>query len=320
MSSETILFDVRRGGAEALERLAARLAPLPSLVPVFPDYDLEVQARCMQLVGAETEVPVPRVLWVEMDPRWLRAPFLVMTRIDGVPPSDMPPYVFGGWLTEATPEDRAAIQANVINVLARLHELSPDRNDLSFLRWGDHGSTPLGHHLDAQRRYYEWAREGVAYPLIDRCFRWLEAHRPPEGPAVFNWGDARIGNILFRGVDPVAVLDWEMAAVGPAEVDLAWMIFLHRFFQDLAERHGMPGLPGFMERDDVAGAYERLSGHTVRELQWFEVFAALRFAIISVRTSTRAIGYGAMPKTEDPDDLIMFRPLLEQMLEGTYWR
>ena len=315
MSSETILFDVRRGHDDDLQRLAARLAPLPSLVPVFPDYDLEVQARCMELVGAETDVPVPSVHWLETDPKWLRAPFLVMGRVDGVPPSDMPPYVFGGWLTEATAEERAALQANVVNVLARLHELSPERNDLSFLNRGGPGSTPLGHHLDAQRRYYEWAREGVTYPLIERAFTWLGARRPPEGPPVFNWGDARIGNILFRGVAPVAVLDWEMAAVGPPEIDLAWMIFLHRFFQDMAKRYGMPGLPGFMERDDVAGAYERLSGHTVCELKWFEVFAALRFAIISVRTSTRAIGYGTMPQPDDPDDLIMFKPLLFRLLE-----
>jgi aminoglycoside phosphotransferase (APT) family kinase protein len=318
MSSETMLFDVDVPG-EDTRRYAARLAPLPSLIPVFPDYDLEIQARCMELVAANTAVPVPRVEWVETDSRWLGTPFLVMNRIDGVPPTDMPPYVFGGWLADCTPDDRAALQANVVDVLVRLHELTPEGNDLAFLRQAGTTSTPLGDHLEAQRRYYEWAREGVCYTLIERAIEWLEARRPAEGPTVFNWGDARIGNILFRGVEPVAVLDWEMAAVGPAEIDLAWMIFLHRFFQDMAERHGMPGLPGFMGRNEVTAAYERGSGHTVRDLEWFEVFAALRFSIISVRTSTRAIGYGAMAKREDPNDLIMFRPLLEDMLEGTYW-
>jgi hypothetical protein len=29
--------------------------------------------------------------------------------------------------------------------------------------------------------------------------------------------------------------------------------------------------------------------------------------------------YGQMEQPEDLDDLIMFRPLLEQMLDGTYW-
>ena len=58
----------------------------------------------------------------------------------------------------------------------------------------------------------------------------------------------------------------------------------------------------------------------MRELEWFEVFAALRFAIVSVRTSTRGIAYGQMEKPDDVDDLIMFRGLLEQMLAGTFWR
>ncbi len=217
-------------------------------------------------------------------------------------------------------EDQARLQTNAVGLLTRLHELTPDRVDLTFLDHPDHGATPLDRYLNTQRWYYDWAREGVSYTLIDDAFAWLEAHRPVEGPTVLNWGDARIGNILFRDFEPVAVLDWEMAAVGPAEVDLAWMIFLHHFFQDIAERSGRPGLPGFMRREEMAATYERLSGRAVHDLEWFEVFAALRFAIVSVRLSTRSIGHGMMESTKDPNDLIMFRALLEQMLEGTYWR
>jgi hypothetical protein len=75
-----------------------------------------------------------------------------------------------------------------------------------------------------------------------------------------------------------------------------------------------------MERGDVIGAYEKASGHTVRDLEWFEVFAALRFAIVSVRTSTRGIAYGQSAQPDDPDDLIMFRGMLDAMLDGSYWR
>ena len=118
---------------------------------------------------------------------------------------------------------------------------------------------------------------------------------------------------------PVAVLDWEMAALGPREVDVAWMIFLHTFFDDLAVRFGLPGMDDFMQRLAVVADYEELSGEPLGDLTWFEVFAALRFAIVSVRTSTRGIAYGTMERPEDLDDLIMFRNLLEEMLAGTYW-
>jgi aminoglycoside phosphotransferase (APT) family kinase protein len=284
---------------------------------VFPTYDLDVQARCMRLVRERTDVPAPDVRWLEDDTAWLGAPFLVMARIDGVSPPDMPPYVFMGWVLEASAEQRARLQHGAVSVLARLHEITPGNADLSFLAHPEHGSSALRQQIGYQRWYYEWARDGVEYPLIERTFAWLDAHYPDESAPVLNWGDARIGNMLFRDFEPAAVLDWEMATVGPREVDLAWMVFLHRFFQDLATRYEMPGIPDFMVRDEVVSEYAALTGYTPRELDWFEVFAALRFAIVSVRTSTRGIAYGTMEKPDEPDDLVMFRTLLERMLDAT---
>jgi aminoglycoside phosphotransferase (APT) family kinase protein len=318
MSSETVLFAVRRPGGES-DHYAARLAPLPELYPVFPKYDLGLQHRCMDLVRANTDVPAPEVVWNEPDSRWLGTPFLVMRRIDGEAPPDVPPYVFGGWMMDASPEQRARLQTSSVSVVARLHQITPENHDLAFLAQPEHGASPLDQQLGYQRWYYEWARDSVTYPLIERALQWLDDNRPDEGPAVFNWGDARIGNILYRDFEPVAVLDWEMATVGPAEIDIAWMIFLHRFYNDLAERFELPGIHDFMERSDVASTYESMTGRAVRALEWFEVFAALRFAVVSIRTSTRGIAYGTMEKPDDPDDLVMFRGLLEQMLDGTYW-
>ncbi|MDQ1534126.1 MAG: hypothetical protein QOF28_1887 [Actinomycetota bacterium] len=318
MSSETVLFTVHRSGGDD-SHYAARLAPLPELYPVFPQYDLELQRRCMDLVRAHTDVPAPEVLWYEPDSKWVGTPFLVMRRIFGDAPPDLPPYVFGGWMMDASPEERLRLQNNSVSVIARLHEITPETHDLAFLAQPAHGSSPLDQQLGYQRWYYEWARDGVVYPMIERTFRWLDDNRPVEGPAVLNWGDSRIGNMLYRDFEPVAVLDWEMATVGPAEIDIAWMVFLHRFFNDLAEKFELPGIPDFMRGDDVARTYEQMTGRTVGALEWFEVFAALRFAVVSIRTSTRGIAYGTMEKPDDPDDLVMFRSLLEQMLDGTYW-
>jgi aminoglycoside phosphotransferase (APT) family kinase protein len=317
MSSETVLFELRRGGRA--DRHVARLAPLPGLFPVFPEYDLDLQARCMRLVGEATDVPVPAVPWYEDDPQWLGSPFLVMTRLDGRVPPDVPPYVFGGWVADLTPEGREQLETNTVSVLERLHRVTPETHDLTFLARPQHGASALDQQLGYQRWYYEWAREGVSYPLIERTFAWLDEHRPEEGPTVLNWGDSRIGNMLFDGIDPVAVLDWEMATVGPKEIDVAWGVFLHRFFDDLAARFDMPGMPDLMRRERVVATYERLSGEPVRDLEWFEVFAALRFAIVSVRTTARGVAYGQAEQPKDPDDVIMFRGLQERMLAGTYW-
>jgi aminoglycoside phosphotransferase (APT) family kinase protein len=319
MSSETVLFDVHNVAEGGVDRFVARLAPLPDLYPVFPAYDLDLQRRCMDLVRAATDIPAPEVAFLERDSSWLQTPFLVMRRIDGDAPPDIPPYVFEGWILDATPEQRRRLQDSSVSILARLHEITPVTHDLTFLAQPDHGATALDQQLGYQRWYYEWARNGVSYPLIERTLAWLDENRPIEGAPVLNWGDARIGNILYRDFEPVAVLDWEMATVGPREVDVAWMIFLDRFFDDLAERFGLAPIPGFMERADIVSTYEQLTGHALQALEWFEVLAALRFAIVSVRTSTRGIAYGQMEPPADPDDLIMFRGLQEQMLDGTYW-
>src|SRR5262249_4393729 len=119
LSSETALFEMAVGGTS--ERYAARLAPMPDVYPVFPEYDIELQARCMQIVRARTDVPAPEVAWDELDDQWLGTPFLVMKRIDGDAPPDLPPYTFEGWVLDASPEQRAALQQGAIKVLAQLH-------------------------------------------------------------------------------------------------------------------------------------------------------------------------------------------------------
>ncbi|HEX7096574.1 MAG TPA: phosphotransferase [Acidimicrobiales bacterium] len=109
MSSETLLFDATwtEEGARVSGRYVVRMAPDLNDYPVFPAYDLELQHRCLRLVAAASDVPVPAAPWLELDETPLGAPFFVMERVDGIVPSDMPPYVFGGWVAEATPQQRA---------------------------------------------------------------------------------------------------------------------------------------------------------------------------------------------------------------------
>jgi aminoglycoside phosphotransferase (APT) family kinase protein len=321
MSSETVLFSLRRRGSPGgTARYVARLAPDPAVMPVFPVYDLRLQQRCMELVRTATTVPAPAAPWYEPDPSWLGTPFLVMGHIDGVAPADIPPYTMTGWLFDASAADRTIMEVNATDVLVRLHGVTPDDHDLSFLDRPEHGVTALRQHVAYQRWYYDWARDGVVYPVIERAFEWLEANWPAPRPTVLNWGDARIGNILWQGTDVAAALDWEMAALGPAEIDVAWIIWLHRFFQSLAENYGGPGIPGFLDRARVVAIYEARSGRPLDDLRWYEVFAATRHAIITVRTSGRSIYFGGGAVPADPDELINFRALLEQMLDGRYWQ
>lgn len=313
MSSETVLFDAVWGGEG--RRLVARLAPEPSAVPVFPSYDLERQARVMSEARAASDVPIPEVLWTEPDEAALGTAFFVMRRVDGRVPPDVMPYNFDSWVSQATPAERAQLQSSSVDILVRLHAIDSPAPRFAFLDADRPGATAMRRQLADQAAYYDWAREGLRVPIIERTFAWLDERFPAEeGEPVLCWGDARIGNMLFDGFEPAAVLDWEMAALAPPEVDLAWFSYLHTFFEDLAATFEVPGLPDFLRLDDVAAEYERLGGRTPRHLDWFTVYAALRYAIVSVRTTKRGVHFGQQAMPEDLDDLVMHRAGLERLL------
>jgi aminoglycoside phosphotransferase (APT) family kinase protein len=323
MSSETILFELTatEHGDRRMVPYVARLAPEESAVPVFPTYDFDKQFRVMQLVADRTAVPVPRARWFEPDAAAVGSPFFVMERVDGVVPPDVMPYNFGdSWLYEASPDDQRRLQDASVAVLAELHAIDIGAADVSFLELERAEPTPLRRHVADQWEYYKWVSGDRPQPVLERCFAWLDEHWPTdEGATVLSWGDSRIGNVLYRDFEPVAVLDWEMAGLAPRELDLAWMVFLHRFFEDLAAQLELPGMPGFLRLADVATTYEKASGYTPRHLEFYVMYAALRHGIVMSRVQQRSVHFGQAEMPDDPDDLVMHRATLEAMLDGTYW-
>lgn len=322
MSSETLLFEIEPP-RPPVRACALRLAADPAVYTVFPSYDMARQHRTMRLVADRTDLPVPRTLWLEEDPRPLGAPFFVMERVAGRVPPDVAPYTFeGNWLYAATDTEREALETATVSLLARLHDRTPVE-EAGFLRAPGPG-TPLRRHVEAQRAYYAWVVDGrPPSPLIERAFEWLEGHWPDgDARTVVCWGDARIGNVIYGGHDgftPVAVLDWEMAALGPRELDLGWMIYLHRFFQDLTESGGARGLPDLMRRERVERRYAELTGHTPRGMEFHTLYAALRHAIVMLRVAYRQVHFGEAAVPSDPDEMIVHRESLAAMVEGRYW-
>ena len=280
------------------------------------------QARVIRLVGENTSVPVPEVVFDEPSAEALGAEFFVMRRIDGMVPPDVMPYPMGSWVTEATDAQRVALEQGAVEVLAGVHGSTDKLEDLEFLEFSDAGDTALRRHVAHERDYYEWARDGLRFPLLERSFDWLDDNWPTAAdaaPPALSWGDARIGNMMFRDFTPVGVLDWEMAGVAPRELDVGWMIFLHRFFQDLCQDMGMEGLPDMFRRENVAAHYAKVSGHEPVDLEWFITYGALRHGIVMTRATRRGVQFGNQEMPEDPDDLVLHRRSLAALLDGTYW-
>ncbi len=315
ISSETLLFDLQwnDGGAARAERLVARMEP-DDPFPVFPTYDMGLQFRCLEVVAAHTDVPVPPPRWFEPDRSVLGVPFFVMGRVDGRVPADLPPYTFEGWVRNLDPDAQRRLWCSSIDVLAGVHRINPRDHDLRFLDRGGSGDDDLARYLDREWRYFEWAADPEQYPTIRAAHEWLVDHRPADpGPSVMNWGDARLGNIMFRDVEPVAVFDWEMAALGPREIDVGWSLFLHAFFVDVAEQLGLDPGVAFPDRAATAAWYERRTGVQLQDLEWYEAFAGYRFAAIMTRTNARMVAAGEAEPLEEPEAAIHPLPLLRRI-------
>jgi aminoglycoside phosphotransferase (APT) family kinase protein len=248
-----------------------------------------------------------------------------MDRVVGRVPPDIMPYPMGSWLSEASHVQQRALQDATLAVLAKLHAIDVRKSGAAALLAPDVPELPdaaaLRRHVASQRAFYDWMRQGRRYPLLERAFAWLEAHWPADADdCVLSWGDSRIGNVLYApdGFAPVAVLDWEMAALGPRGLDLGWLVFMHAFFEMIARGAGLPGMPHFLRAADVAEEYARLTGKRIA-LRWYEAYAALRHGIVMARIHARAVHFGEATWPEDLDATIAHRPLLEAMLAGSYW-
>lgn len=319
-SSATVLFQAAwTSGGEARERaLVARLPPEVTSFPAFPGYDFRLQKDVIE-AARSVGVPAPEVVAFEETGSVLGAPVLVFARVPGEVPSDNPPYVFGGWLMDSTPEQQRRMLTTSMDVLATVHSVDPAT--VPGVDASGSGNDALRRQFEAERDYYAWTRQddGIHIPVLDRAFDWLEEHWPDDpGDAVLCWGDARIGNMAYTDYTPTGVFDWEMACAGPRELDLGWFVFLHRFFQDIAEVFELPGMPSFLHRDDVVAAYEAASGHEVRNLDWFLVYAALRDGTVMSRIKRRMIHFGQDQVPENPDDYVIHQASLHRLLDGTY--
>lgn len=322
LSSETLPLDVTwtRNGRRRAEKYVARLAPAPGDLPVFPGYALREQFDVMRILGERSSVPVPTVRWIEPSGEVVGTPFFLMDRVEGEVPPDVMPYNFGGnWLFDATPEQQRRLQDSTVDVLARIHGVRDAPEVFGFLDRGRSEPTALARDLARTREWYEYAVRDIGRsPLVERALGWLEAHVPGPGEcsdSVLSWGDSRIGNVLYRDFEPVGVLDWEMATVGPRELDVSWLVFAHQVFESITGLLGMPGMPHFLREADVVATYERLTGVTLGPLQWFHLRNATQWCIVFMRTGARQIHFGEIERPDDIESLMHSKPLTERLLD-----
>jgi len=292
-SNETLLFDATwtTGAASETEHLVIRVQP--TSYRIFLEDDFETQYRVLEALGSSGAVRIAPLHGYEDDPSILGAPFFVMTRIEGDVPGDAPPYNQEGFLTELTPAERERLWLSAMDAFCEVHRVDHAALGLDFLSKPVRGATGLDQQLRYAGESFAWAAGGRPQPVAEAAWTWLQANLPDERPTALSWGDARIGNMIFRDLACQAVLDWEMVSLGGPELDLGWWLFLDRFH---AEGSGLTRLEGLGSRQDTIIEWEARTGLHADNLEFYEVFAGFRFALVMIRIARMAVEWG-MPES-----------------------
>lgn len=278
-SSQTMLFTARwRSDGDIIERpLVARIqrdVAVPMLADVFHQY------RVMRAIAAHSSVKAPRIDFAEADPGLLGAPFFLMDRVNGKVPPDFPSYHEKGWVAELATADRTRLWWNGVEEMARLHQI--DWRCFPFLaRSGEEEPSAVSYLKGFVGHWFDWARNGQSFPVIEDALVYLIDNAPPAQGAGLVWNDARLGNTMYADDLTVAsLLDFEVATLGPPEVDLAHWVYLDEVF---SENFGVPRIDGLPRGEEAVRGFERIYGRPMPHFSYFMAVAALKILILSVR-------------------------------------
>jgi aminoglycoside phosphotransferase (APT) family kinase protein len=287
-SNETLLVTTNR------ERFVVRMPPP---LPSWPSYDLAAQARVLDALAPQG-IPVPRVVALELDEQWLGAPFLVMSHEPGRAGGEVPANE--SWIADASLDEQRALHERFAKLLASIHRVDWRNAGLDgALRGGEAANSA---EIAWWNEYIVWAADGEPTASLAAAIAWCATHAPEhEPPASLCWGDVRLGNVLYSDDRQItAVLDWEMATIGPAEMDLGWYLVL----DDLTTHYTKRRVAGFLERAEFVATYERALGRGVHNLEWYEIFALTRSIAINERqarlAATTGVAYPGVAGENNP--------------------
>ena len=272
-SCETLIVTLEAG--TGTERVVLRLPPVADAI--FPAYDLELQAAAQELAGAHG-VPTATPVRYEADPSWLGTSFLAMPFVEGHVPAEL--VAKDRWITALAHKRQAALWSSMLGTLAAIHRTPWDAAPLRGRLRGARGG--LAEELAWWHDYLEWVADGSAVLTLRDALAWCAANTPTREPEPsLLWGDVRLGNLIFDGetLRPRAVLDWDMVSVGPAEMDLAWLLAL----EFLPQEFGMSRVGGFPDHDASVREFQQHLGRPVRDLAWYEIFAMVRSTAVLAR-------------------------------------
>jgi len=247
-------------------------------------HDMAREHRILsRLQGIYPKAPRP-VLFCD-DPAVLGAPFYLMERLHGV-------ILRGGRApaVELDADGRRRLTEAFVDAFAELHGIDVDAAGLADL------GRPEGY---VARQVRGWTERYLAaktdeVPEVERSAAWLaERLAAPEmrsaigttRPALLH-NDFKLDNLVLDPQQPtriVGVLDWEMATVGEALMDLGSSLAYWIAADDPPELRQAPvprltAEPGSLSRSELVARYERATGRTIDDPVFYFVYGQLKLA------------------------------------------
>jgi aminoglycoside phosphotransferase (APT) family kinase protein len=222
---------------------------------------------------------VPDTLYYSDDESIIGAEFYVMRKVEGTVIRDViPPQ----W--HYTAKDTRRFCFAFWEKLIELHEV-----DYRAAGLGDFGK-PEAY---SERQILGWNSryERAITPDVskfDDVRKWLEEHIPPDsGRQSVLHGDYRIDNVILDKDDPckiLAVLDWEICALGDPLMDLGNALAYWTQADDPDYLKALilqpSGAPGMLTRREILDFYQQSTGIDTSDFCFYQVYGYWRNAVI----------------------------------------
>ncbi|HEU4361855.1 MAG TPA: phosphotransferase family protein [Mycobacterium sp.] len=295
--SQNALFRVRRGDERMVLRMPGTRADAARID------GLRREIRLVHALSG-TDVPHARMIAADDTGELLGLPFYVMAEVDGWNSTGGQwPAPFDTDLTA-----RRGLAFELIDGAARLGRVD----------WRAQGLDGFGHPDGFHERQVDrWLAFLDTYrvrdlPGLTEAADWLRRNRPAQYTPGIMHGDYQFANVMYAHGAPahlVAIVDWEMTTIGDPLLDVGWALLGYDGENPRAEGY-YADLAGMPTRSELLAHYEKVSGLSTDNIDYYLVLANWKLGIVLEKT------YAASVTTDkvDPKIAAAMGPMIPQLI------